>query len=697
MRRFELWLDESGSFNEDNLIINDGVMVSHVGGILYDNMLPLDPVIKCSPGENFHATEANDANKLFSLFKKIAEQNIKIVLFQNTERLLIVDDKITYLNVITDGILQLIQKLKAMYGEIFLQVMIAVRRDNPKVKNLEKQFGPGNYAPLIEENEYIKRLEEKIILQGRHFDIHENEWKIIQGSARHDDKLVLSDIICNVFFTKDTKIRKRCGIEAANYVNRLYEDDNKTYRFSVVANPVTTEFYRYLYESRIGEAVSILCQDNDKHRIFKGMHLVRQRLEGMGTGTVEMHYNTLANLIKYYLIVSHDYNRCQLFLQNLLDHFLPALADVDEDKYKNLTIKMKFDILFYLDTLYDHIGDVISSLKCEKQCDEILRELPKNYDFIIYSVRYQLRKVNTRINLFQLNEAYEDCSKIVKQYKEIKSAIELAEDLFGGGDYAISLDELGKAYNSRLQIAAMLVRHNPNCYESALEDSRNALSEFESEADLHRVYGNMLHLETDVGHLVESQKAFTKLFNHQTAGVTFNDVVKDIGKRFDSLNVFDQAAYVRFMTESALRKHDFADQMFSEIQGVAFWSKNNTNRIGHPYEIIMWKYATMLMLRESYKAALNYYEEAINICFSGIMVTLMCIGIGIELERYSFGLKNKDKKCGNWFSTILKHIHRLKQDKLPKSITEMFGVIPNRETAEHTPEYFWKLSRQITY
>ena len=36
MRPFELWLDESGSFDKDNLILKNDKMPSLVGGLLFD-------------------------------------------------------------------------------------------------------------------------------------------------------------------------------------------------------------------------------------------------------------------------------------------------------------------------------------------------------------------------------------------------------------------------------------------------------------------------------------------------------------------------------------------------------------------------------------------------------------------------------------------------------------------------------------
>lgn len=149
--------DESGSFSEDNLLL-DNRMPSHVAGILYDSANPIDPIIGCAPEVGFHSTEQEDANILYEKFMEIAEKNIRFIIFQNKERLLLVDDKITYLNVLTEGIVQLLKRLKNIYGEFKLTILIAKRTDNPQIKEDTEKYGSNGYITLIKKNEYVKRL-----------------------------------------------------------------------------------------------------------------------------------------------------------------------------------------------------------------------------------------------------------------------------------------------------------------------------------------------------------------------------------------------------------------------------------------------------------------------------------------------------------------------------------------------------------
>ena len=129
-KHYDLYLDESGSFQEDKK--DNTLTPSLVGGLLFEsdeskanrfvNLFPFDS----------HAVDHYEEHKelFFSILKKLRDEDGHFLLFNNDERLKVVNGDITYLNVISDGIAQLLSNLRAIHrnDKIELKILIANRQ-----------------------------------------------------------------------------------------------------------------------------------------------------------------------------------------------------------------------------------------------------------------------------------------------------------------------------------------------------------------------------------------------------------------------------------------------------------------------------------------------------------------------------------------------------------------------------------------
>ena len=128
MKQFELWLDESGEFDNDKQKARRGMSVSHIGGLLVESgTFPLSQVERIIQEDFFHSTEQTDTDLQFARFQKLAETDARFVLFQNEECILVLDHNLTYQNMMAEGLMKLIRRLKSRYGEIRLRILIANR------------------------------------------------------------------------------------------------------------------------------------------------------------------------------------------------------------------------------------------------------------------------------------------------------------------------------------------------------------------------------------------------------------------------------------------------------------------------------------------------------------------------------------------------------------------------------------------
>lgn len=191
-KHFELWLDESGDFLREE---DKGKNPSLVGGVLIEKSLGKSLNIPGILGSEYiHSNEIkeNFGDYAVGVLQRIVEHSGHLVIFENQERLNIVNSDTTYLNVISEGIIQLLQSLAAEHGKIHLDILIAVRLD------MEKQdLRPGL---IIRPEEYGWRLEERLILGlARRTLAHHKHWgwNINMDSARKNPKLMLADVVCN--------------------------------------------------------------------------------------------------------------------------------------------------------------------------------------------------------------------------------------------------------------------------------------------------------------------------------------------------------------------------------------------------------------------------------------------------------------------------------------------------------------------
>ena len=126
MKIFNLWLDESGDFrNDDKKKKNE--LPSLVGGILTEGGSFSDQAVQSILPEEgtYHSVERNDQLDRFRRIREklFVNRNNRFVVFNNQECVMIVDNNLTYLNIIAEGILQLIKDLKTRYGNIRLNIL----------------------------------------------------------------------------------------------------------------------------------------------------------------------------------------------------------------------------------------------------------------------------------------------------------------------------------------------------------------------------------------------------------------------------------------------------------------------------------------------------------------------------------------------------------------------------------------------
>ena len=179
MRSFELYLDESGEFvNEDKAIspsLIGGILVKKDDLSLEKAEKIMQEALSSVPGKYVHINDLTKIDQKLSariaidIMQNVRAIPAQVVVFSNKELLDFKDDKLLYLNIMAEGIVNLLEKLSLEKADpIELNVIAAVRR-NLKI-NDDKS--------IIEADKLIisKNIQEdKSKLLKRYADIANNE------------------------------------------------------------------------------------------------------------------------------------------------------------------------------------------------------------------------------------------------------------------------------------------------------------------------------------------------------------------------------------------------------------------------------------------------------------------------------------------------------------------------------------------
>lgn len=352
MKEYELWLDESGKFkNDKDEIKKINYNPSLIGGILFNKKdFSENQAQKLIGEEKIHSNEA-DLNVVFEKFKEITKRAVTLVEISNDECISVIDSNLTYQNIMAEGLIQVLSKLKESNGNrnIKLNILIAQRGDCTEENKNNKVVTP---------EQYKARIIERMILEGYKKDISESLWEINIADARSDQRLMIADIICNSFLTRNTKFRGDKG----DYINAIRDDENRTWRFSVFEHSLETTINQLLLEGRLGEAVIALCQSPNKQYIMKKMSDISSFMENRGYEDIHLQFMIISSRITHYTKIERKYSECLALLDNMLKYWIPVVKDLDTNWSREIAEIMELDFYIQKYTIYTHQG----SLKKQK-------------------------------------------------------------------------------------------------------------------------------------------------------------------------------------------------------------------------------------------------------------------------------------------------------------------------------------------
>ncbi len=448
--KFELYLDESGNFEDDDL--NMGKTPSFVGGVLCPAHVMSVKNINSMIDGPIHAMECYDKEKFFGIIERLLKLGGRIILFENPERVHILDGDTTYLNIITEGLTKLLRDLHTEFPEANLEIniLIATRQNS---EEREK----GNLIRIMED-EYKKRFEEKMFVSLGRNKIDHVEFSFSFANAKKEKRLMFADVICNTWLTR--KGIYKFNAEDRVRITALYANSS---RYEVYEDPDAGYLRRLISESRIGEAIAQLCtHKNLKQNVLDVREILMDRIVKEYPKDREIYFSYMSLKIGQ-LNRRRDYLTGIQFAERYKELILAPLLETEE--VKNTADYWQFDTDFYLLTMYDHIGNADKCAEYADFCNKHIGVVSHSWEHIDYYFNFRIRELNQMIGRF-------DFENVLMKSQPLIDALQSAKELFSmispeGSDIQRS-ELLGKVYGVRLEAYTNLIHDHPEYYPQAL-------------------------------------------------------------------------------------------------------------------------------------------------------------------------------------------------------------------------------------
>ena len=662
MKQFEVWLDESGRF-DDTPYVED--LYSFIGDVLIAKKditkIPFSKLLKDKKLN--HAMELSSKEKkslvlpILKDFKQASQS--QFLFFENIEYKGIGDNRALYLEIFAEGVLQLLQYLESKYGSIQLDLTVA-SRTTPSQGHISENEYTSYFNRLLDDRKARNEI-----------TIHEDssvKFHLERGTV--SQKLIIADFASNIRRQHLGKAREFQDEQTLKVLQELFVDALVFSRSELSSDKRVRIL---LSQGDISEAVmEIFTAPNFKKRDRK--HYLTQVLERMhylSYRLIKSQLKQLAAEVLAYTARQENYHQMIAFLTMIQNEFMPQLKQSGHPfEYFQFEVYLQLSDVHLRAGQFSKAGSVLeTSLNLVREAESSLENIFTLYRIyekmaVFYIDSFQFDKATKLME--ELRLIYEDLFEwfttyplVERYFKQLKSeyygdvlCMEIYSQLFQSKDY----DEIRK-------LSDIALTQYPN-FQGELERHRQYRSRLESKAgDIDQAI-SWLILSID--------------FEHDFSQPITNDVLIHFWNKVESQETpmsqeFFMMYYLLVMTRAKEENHPLADILFK-----AFVSHSLPKRLFpahttqdtilvqskdvayHPREISYWYLGDYYRLDGKKKASLQYYDGAIAVCQSNhATLTLKLRMVGILAAKMS--LESDEQSPQKVLLPIIKHIQSIKE------------------------------------
>ena len=675
---FELWLDESGQFEEEAKLKERNYSPSLVGGILLEKTqaerVNFDSLLRQMDN---HAMGFSDVQKreyvLPTLEKLITEYYARLVFFENAEYEDENSGRQLYLRILAEGLLQLLQTLNAEYESVVLEVLIAQRQDVHAVAG-KRRIQEAEYIHALKKCIEQKKKEHKIFLD----DDSELHFKV--RAAHTENKLQLADFACNTRLTRNSK----AFVEVRERVEALYKN---AYLFTLAELGSVNYIKRSLAQGYLSDAIMELYSTQDELNHEKELSLIMERVCRMDSRQLKTQLEQCRAEIIGYVKLQDDFKIGEQVLIQLQKEFIEKLHE------RGIPCKkLEFSLLLQLVNTYIKEGNIVEARRTLEACKKVQSTLGNRLEEVFSYYLYKRAEVLCAINEFDYTKACEICIAMETSFANLMKAVCME------GNLKNRFPEISSGYYNDtvgLHICAMrfMQKKQPDLYQELCQLSDHVLKQEDTlagELERHRQYRS--HIELEQGNYKQALYWLCLALEVELQEINILNIIAFLDKvcmvKSELGSRYYLMYYVLLLSASKRWDEAFAHMLWQAlikqkrllILG-GLWQiqleeellkvdieKGQEEQSGmqfHPLEIINWKYASYLYQCKKYQAAYRYYEKAEQICFAYPEHHMMgIIGISVRAEKICCMIKNKDKGAKREWEILQDSIEELLQAPL---------------------------------
>ncbi len=722
-REYELWLDESGDFVNEEKKRTKHFHASLVGGILIEaskaGRVKFDELIAESGGHVCEMQAEHKVSIVLPALERLQEEyGAEQVFFENTKYEEESSNRQLYLRIIAEGILQLLLQLDAVHESITLNVLIAQRQD-VSASGEERRIGEAEYEAKLREFMLKKQRDRKLLLD-------ENTNCTFQiEPAGSNSKLQLADFACNTRFTRTAAVFR--GQEER--LEKLYQ---KAHLFSLHELGSQNYIRMSLVQDNISDAVMELCTTRDKLDIGEEVKLIKKRMDSMSYFLVKAQMKQCMSEVRAYAIQTEDFKVGITMLEKVRKHVIPAFR---ESKFP--VEDFSFMVLLQLSDMYLRSGDILHARQILEECRKAQEEIGNSLEAVFSYYQLIEKEALLCIDEFDYQKGADLMKTVCQSFENLMEMFSLDEHLARRFPDLRS-EYYGDALCMQIYALMFLQRHHPESYLEMAELSDKALLQYpniESELERHRQY--RCHIEAEAG----NYEAAIRWLLLAKGIVVCEELNEKILIHFLDM-VYEQEAlmarqyymmyYLHVMSECAIYEDPLADMMYkamvyerklmSDVGLLDSWLKNgeateldlgkirqlSSNISYHPMEVVFWKFATYLCMKGQYTLAEEYYKNALEVCREKEHLTMRVTALGIFAEEIVCLIRaNKQKDAAKKYKELVRMLQKIDADIVGKPIQsatrkfikelEELIVSSERKSGRIEPEMLWSASRKVTY
>lgn len=719
MKRFELWLDESGAFEEQ---AGSEELYSFVGGVLVES----DRVKNYHFGQLLSDKTLNHAMRMTSKQKKSyvlpvlqqfkQETEARYVYFENIEYRGHGDNRMLYLQVFAEGLLQLIQLLDAKYGAVQLDLTLASRTAS-KV-GYERRIH-------ITEKEYRQVFQQLVKANKERNEYHLSTQTTVSfhlDKATENPKLILADFASNI---RRTYKRGKSLRDAKSRV-LMEEIFAQRYAFSMSELSSDIKIRVLLSKNDVSEALQELFLSPTLEHRSDYLDLVLERLSHLSYRIIKSQLKQFAAEILAFVARQDKYLETIELLKQILTDLLPVLKEAG---YPYVQVEM--ELILHLSDVYLRSGQFQEAQVVLSRGENLLAQADNTLEHAVLSYRLLEKKAVFYVDSFQ----YKKASDLMREVREFFAlALEIMDGsspLIGGqgnlqseyyGDilcmeiYAYLFqraEEIPSVEDLRRLSDLGLSQYPP--FEGELERHRQYRSRLEARAGCYQEAVDWLLAAIHERHVFHTDVSVRQL-------TTFWDVV--LKRETEISQLFYLTYYSLLLSRMAEARHEWAGRLWTALKEHPIYQllypqqpdKKEVQLLGsnrancHPLEIIYWNLGDYHYYQGDLKQGLVDYQRAVNVCqanpqtLSLQLRLLPLLAAQIHLEMRHHGRAPSHHTLQACLHSLTEQVNGLAhQGSLDVEETRAYladwrkAVTQIRELTEETSRQLWDLAHQWRY